>query len=191
MGLEPSAAVALQQAAEELQVIRYEAGGQFKPHHDSSNFLPRVFTLLVYLNNFEGGGHGPSGGGTWFPFSATGGNDGAVEVEEEAEGGLTVEQANSAALMFFESCKGGEGEGEGEGKREERRGSVGAEEQLSRGLVTAPMAGSAILFFNHLPTGAVDARAVHAGLPVAVPPGEEREGVQKWAANYWFGGLRR
>ena len=194
MGLEPSVAAALQLAAEELQVIRYEAGGQFKAHHDSSSFHPRVFTLLVYLNDFEGSGQGTTGGGTWFPFSADGGNDGAVEINRDED--LTVEQANSAALFFFESCKNNSeaaalrGDVAGDGAGAKFEGTL-EHSLLARGLVTAPVAGSAILFFNHLPSGELDVHAVHAGLPVAALPGEDRVGVQKWAANYWFAGLRR
>jgi len=166
-------AAALQQAAEELQVIRYEAGGQFKVHHDSSSFHPRVFTMLVYLNDVDGAGESATGGGTWFPFSSSGLAGGAVQVDAADDTApLTVEQANSAALAAFETCKEG--------------GNV-----LDQGLVTVPALGSAVLFFNHLPSGELDARAVHAGLPVAVPPGQKRDGVQKWAANYWFGGVAR
>ena len=169
LGLEPSAMSAFSQSAEELQVIRYESGGQFKVHQDSSTFHPRVLTLLIYLNNVESTDEKVTSGGTWFPFSDSGLDAGAVPVDIGG-GPLSVEQANAAALSVFESC-------------------TDQKHELRHGLVTAPIMGNAVLFFNHLPSGELDARAVHAGLPVAARPGEKRENVEKWAANYWFAGF--
>lgn len=51
--------------AEDLQVVRYNEGGVFKAHHDSSAFHPRLFTALVYLNSVPAG----VGGETYFPFA--------------------------------------------------------------------------------------------------------------------------
>jgi len=48
---------------EELQVVNYEVGGQFKMHHDSSSFHQRIMTVLVYLNSI------PEGAETFFPFA--------------------------------------------------------------------------------------------------------------------------
>merc|ERR1711871_701350 len=67
---------ALQRAAEELQVVKYEKGGVFKVHHDSSAFHPRLLASLIYLNTPDSGnnnGHDASGssGSTWFPYAAT------------------------------------------------------------------------------------------------------------------------
>lgn len=56
-------AVQLGQRVEELQVVSYEAHGQFKMHHDSSAFQIRRLTALLYLNSIEEGG----GGETYFP----------------------------------------------------------------------------------------------------------------------------
>ena len=102
-------------AAEELQVIRYQEGGQFKPHHDSTGFKPRLFTALLYLNDLEES----QGGGTWFPYadSSSGGApldasavssvqeaiDAALHVEEEqiATVGLTVRPQVGDCMLFF------------------------------------------------------------------------------------------
>lgn len=54
------------QNSEDLQVVHYKSGGQFKIHQDSSNFHPRLFTALIYLND------PPAGSGeTWFPYGGT------------------------------------------------------------------------------------------------------------------------
>ena len=44
-------------------MIRYAPGGQFKAHHDSTGFKPRLFTALMYLNGLD-----KDEGGTWFPY---------------------------------------------------------------------------------------------------------------------------
>ena len=56
------------QKSEELQVVKYENQGQFKLHHDSSNYHPRLFTLLLYLNDLPEN----AGGETYFPFTGIG-----------------------------------------------------------------------------------------------------------------------
>ncbi len=109
------------------------------------------------------------------------------------------------ALIYLNSLSlGGEGEGEGNGGTwfpfaHGRGGSgngssphltsvneavafaLGVTSVKEQGMTIAPKKGSAVLFFNHAPDGTVDPLAVHAGLPVF-------EG-EKWAANYWYGGL--
>eukprot|EP00596_Hydrurales_sp_CCMP1899_P003962 CAMPEP_0119038528 /NCGR_PEP_ID=MMETSP1177-20130426/7506_1 /TAXON_ID=2985 /ORGANISM="Ochromonas sp, Strain CCMP1899" /LENGTH=450 /DNA_ID=CAMNT_0007001235 /DNA_START=145 /DNA_END=1497 /DNA_ORIENTATION=+ len=72
-----------QQKSEDLQVVKYDAGGQFKVHHDSSAFHPRLLTALLYLNNVPDG----MGGETWFPFAG-----------ERKNFNLSVEEAISSAL---------------------------------------------------------------------------------------------
>jgi prolyl 4-hydroxylase len=72
-----------QQKSEDLQVVKYDAGGQFKVHHDSSAFHPRLLTALLYLNNVPPG----MGGETWFPFAG-----------ERKNFDLSVEEAISTAL---------------------------------------------------------------------------------------------
>ena len=55
-------------ASERLQVLRYEKGGYFDVHHESTAFLRRYATLLYYL---DGPGEG-NGGGTVFPLGPDG-----------------------------------------------------------------------------------------------------------------------
>lgn len=52
-----------------------------------------------------------------------------------------------------------------------------------KGVVVQPSKGDAVLFFNHLPDGALDVAAIHSALPV-------KEGNKKWAANFWFNSLQ-
>lgn len=91
----------IRQKAEDLQVVKYEVGGQFKVHHDSSAFHPRLLTALVYLNDAPEGG----GGETWFPFATGSGvegvgrghsGDAVAAMMEGVPGG--VEEAIAAAL---------------------------------------------------------------------------------------------
>jgi tetratricopeptide (TPR) repeat protein len=73
------------QNSEDLQVVHYKSGGQFKIHQDSSNFHPRLFTALIYLND------PPAGSGeTWFPYG--GSHDLSVprSVDEAVLGSLEV-----------------------------------------------------------------------------------------------------
>ena len=80
------------QKAEELQVVKYEKQGQFKLHHDSSNFHPRLFTLLIYLNDLAE----DSGGETFFPFTG---------IERSIE--YTIEDAISRGLAIHKESKDG------------------------------------------------------------------------------------
>jgi tetratricopeptide (TPR) repeat protein len=182
LGLEPATSIALQPAAEELQVVRYKAGGLFKPHCDSSKFHPRVLTLLFYLNDVSGSDESITGGGTWFPFSSGGAGRKALDSASIS----SVEQAVQSALDSYET---------GAEEEKQKRG-----EGLKTGLVVVPKPGSAILFFNHLPTGELDPLSVHAGLPVGSGSGSESESgaedggadpIEKWAANFWFGGISK
>ena len=65
----------------DLQVVHYTEGGQFKVHHDSSSFHPRLLTSLFYLNS-------PSisngGGETWFPFAKSSLNLPEEEITEDS-----------------------------------------------------------------------------------------------------------
>lgn len=45
---------------EDLHVLRYRPGGEYKPHYDASPSLPRALTILYYVNGE---------GATWFPFA--------------------------------------------------------------------------------------------------------------------------
>jgi hypothetical protein len=156
---------ALIAAAEELQVVRYAPGGQFKSHHDSTSFNPRLFTALVYLNSLEEN----RGGGTWFPFASSmssslssssgdGNGGGTCLSPVEEKGKFSIETAVAQAM------------------------AVQSGDRASIGITVQPKKGAAVLFFNYLPDGELDTSAVHSGLPV-------KEGEDKWAANYWYRGL--
>jgi prolyl 4-hydroxylase len=160
------------QKSEELQVVKYERGGQFKVHHDSSAFHPRLLTALLYLNDVPEG----SGGETWFPFAG-----------ERRAFNLTVEEAISSALEMHESTSAAPTCPSNIELAESDRLETGTSHM---GLYVRPVRGDAIIFFNHLPSGAVDSAAVHAGLPMrdsstAAPGGVNTKNIEKWIANYW------
>jgi hypothetical protein len=62
------------------------------------------------------------------------------------------------------------------------------------GTKVAPKQGKAVIFLNHLRSGAIDPLAVHAGLPLTAQghetttcDGSARElEAEKWVANYWI-----
>ena len=95
----------IQQRSEELQVVRYDSGGEFKMHHDSSAFHPRLLTLLVYLTDVPAGG----GGETSFPFAASSEGQELASVEEAIERSgaldegsqLRVAPRRGDAVLFF------------------------------------------------------------------------------------------
>ena len=159
----------LLQKCEDLQVVKYETGGQFKVHHDSSNFQKRFVTALLYLNSLDSS----AGGETWFPFAARHGTKDADESDDLSR--FTTEQAVLLALNEFHSKVE-----TAENWREELKG-----------VRVRPVRGRMVLFFNHHLDGSVDPLAVHSGLSVAnkdsgaegVELNEERE---KWVANYWI-----
>ena len=63
---------------ERLQVLRYERGGYFDVHHESTAFLNRFATLLYYL---DGPGDG-NGGQTAFPLGPDGEGGGVLSGED-------------------------------------------------------------------------------------------------------------
>lgn len=161
----------LVQKCEDLQVVRYEEGGQFKVHHDSSNFQKRFITALLYLNTPSSAGEGVDdeearrgdravrGGETWFPFG-----DGS------GESIVSTEEAVAISLQdYSSSADSSNGDGEGLARR---------------GISIEPRRGRMALFFNHNLDGTIDPLAVHAGLPVVWK--ESCTNVEKWVANYWI-----
>ena len=156
-----------QHKSEELQVVKYDIGGQFKVHHDSSTFHPRLLTALLYLNSVPDN----MGGETWFPFAG-----------KRRSFDLSIEEAISAALQMRTSNPSA--------ISSDHKNSATTEQN---GLLCKPVCGDAIIFFNHLPSGAIDSAAVHAGLPMMKAFVDENEGnkkkdgevYEKWIANYW------
>ncbi len=78
---------------EDLQVVNYEVGGQFKVHHDSKLFHKRLCTLLVYLNDLGESNES----GTWFPFVNTNNKD--------LKPLRTVEEAIEESIIFGSNFK--------------------------------------------------------------------------------------
>ena len=115
---------------EDLHVLRYEPGGEFKLHFDAGPSKPRALTVLTYLNE--------CGGATWFPLA-----DSAREPRDPSELGDLV-------------------------------GGLRPEEH---GLRVAGSMGSALAFFNFADHGALDALALHAGLPAP---------DTRWVASHFF-----
>ena len=147
-----------QHKSEELQVVKYEVGGEFKVHHDSSAFHPRLLTALLYLNSVPS----DMGGETWFPFAGN-----------RREFNLSTEAAILTALNMHET---GSSSSESE------------KTNSPNGLFVTPTLGDALIFFNHQQSGSIDSAAVHAGLPIKQDQGaveSSAEASEKWIANYW------
>jgi hypothetical protein len=173
----------LLQKFEDLQVVKYNEGGQFNVHHDSSTFHSRLFTLLIYLTDSQDIFNDPSckssssedknnekaipdviSGGTWFPFARPSEENGFQDSLVPS----SVEEAINIALKL-------------------RSETIVSGNKSLPGLVIRPQIGNAILFFNHLKTGELDPLAVHAGLPVGSKHLiGEKEITAKWIANLWI-----
>lgn len=149
----------IRQKSEDLQVVKYQLGGQFKAHQDASAFHSRFFTSLFYLNTASIDTNGKfHGGETWFPFS-----DPNISVK-------TVDEAVLKALNIFEDTDSSKGF-----------------DSLS-GSKVASQQGKAAIFFNYDENGNLDPRAVHAGLPIRpLEPliNLDQKLPEKWIANYW------
>lgn len=132
----------VQMMSEELQVVKYEGKGEFKPHHDSSAFHKRLLTMLIYLNDCDTEDQSTFDG-TWFPF-----------VNNSSLGNIpeTIDNALKLTLDYYDS-------------------RIQASEPL-RGLMITPKKGDMVMFFNHViddqlsTFNDLDIKAIHAGLPV-------------------------
>jgi tetratricopeptide (TPR) repeat protein len=194
----------LKHKSEELQVVRYGPGGQFKVHQDSSTFNSRLFTALLYLNTAVQSGADADectvrGGETWFPYAPPATDMAAIaittttadnDMQPLVEGSSlvcpgTVEGAIEKALSVYEAHKA--------------LTTEAIRAPCLPGRKIAPKRGSAVIFFNHLASGDIDPSAVHAGLPVQVKhvaphsgsdgtgqePHSTAANIEKWVANYW------
>jgi len=181
----------VRQHSEELQVLRYPAGGRFKVHHDSSKFHPRLLTALFYLNTLPDSllSSTPKSvsGGTWFPYSSSTSEQllSCPSTTEDAIVHALSLAPEESSIRAFEEVDANEG----------------------HGALILPSKGDAIVFFNHMldDDHPIDPSAVHAGLPLlfsAVPSSsssadsttanndQERAlpdfKIEKWVANYWI-----
>lgn len=159
------------QRSDELQVVKYEYGGQFKVHHDSSAFHPRLLTALFYLTTVPE----YMGGETWFPYAGKR-RDFDLSINDAITNALQMRSSSSS--LSTATCT------------ELVDGTCLDNIDQKQGLFMRPVKGDAVLFFNHLPSGVLDAAAVHAGLPIINKISETADtgnlqSVEKWIANYW------
>lgn len=86
---------------ESLQVVYYEVGGYFRPHHDSTKntsidavVTSREYTLLIYLNDIEEGGE------TVFPYLD-------LEIKPKKGKGILFRTLDDNDKIILESLHGG------------------------------------------------------------------------------------
>ena len=179
----------LVQKCEDLQVVRYEEGGQFKVHHDSSNFQKRFITALLYLNtptSIPSAEGVEAGGETWFPFG-----------DSSGEGITSTEEAIGVALGEYSSSLSLSTDCDSDSSNAHKEGAAAAVgRRPRRGIRISPRRGRMALFFNHHLDGAIDPLAVHAGLPVRGTTAQDSScsrdnatagmTAEKWVSNYWI-----
>eukprot|EP00587_Corethron_hystrix_P000644 CAMPEP_0113297504 /NCGR_PEP_ID=MMETSP0010_2-20120614/335_1 /TAXON_ID=216773 ORGANISM="Corethron hystrix, Strain 308" /NCGR_SAMPLE_ID=MMETSP0010_2 /ASSEMBLY_ACC=CAM_ASM_000155 /LENGTH=239 /DNA_ID=CAMNT_0000150397 /DNA_START=444 /DNA_END=1163 /DNA_ORIENTATION=+ /assembly_acc=CAM_ASM_000155 len=171
-------------SVEELQVLRYDVGGQFIFHHDGP---PRFLTVIYYLNGV---------GGTWFPLALTSDDEsddsyGSLEKERMSEDFLRVHksgikgsppQNKAQALRLGEDL---EPEKDGlliKGSKISE-GDTNIQEEKTNNNIVHIQQGDAVAFYNYLDdrSGRLNWRALHAGLPTSKNDGP------KWICTHWFG----
>ena len=95
---------------ENMQVLRYGDGGEFKLHHDANQQTIRTLTVLLYLNGV---------GSTWFPLASEAWVDhnptpsqafAAAHGLHPARDGLLVSPSKGDAIAFYNFCDDGSGE---------------------------------------------------------------------------------
>jgi hypothetical protein len=174
--------------SEELQVVKYETGGQFKMHQDSSAFNPRLFTALIYLQD-----HDATEGENERDSDRDRDRDATSNAQEtcpNAGGGELCEGNGGETLFPFANVDAtGSNAGADAGAGAVDRSDWTVDDALlhlsqqpqetlkTQGLAVQPSRGKAIIFFNHRADGSVDPLAVHSGSKLV-------RGT-KWIANYW------
>ena len=148
----------------ELQVVHYEEEQQYKLHYDATmstdhitNGMARYVTALLYLSDVEEGGE------TLLPLA----DDGLKEhgcVDCDRRPGSSVDWREDACTGCVKP------------RMDEMLKSCGS--ATNSGVVAAPQVGRLVVWYNYLPDGRWDPRALHAGCKV-------RKG-EKWAANIWL-----
>ena len=168
---------------EDLQVLRYDIGGEFVLHHDGE---PRMLTVIYYINGV---------GGTWFPLACTSNDDnGNPRARRERHDRVMgdnfdrsrQEPQNKAQALDLvkDLTPGKEGlliMGTCASQRKEK--VVGGEQRQSQGdHVVLINQGDVVAFYNYLDDGSarLDWRSLHCGLPTT-----EEDGT-KWIANHWY-----
>ena len=95
---------------ENMQVLKYGDGGEFKLHHDANQQTHRTLTVLLYLNGV---------GETWFPLASEAWVDhnptpkqafAAAHCLDPARDGLLVSPSKGDAIAFYNFCDDGSGE---------------------------------------------------------------------------------
>lgn len=179
--------------SENLQVVKYSEGQQFKIHHDSSPFQKRLFTALVYLSDENKQGTNSKkfyGGETWFPYAKFKNMNIKKEISDQLiinnplEPVLDYEKAILNSLNHYEE-KVLELKDTQANTQENTCSNFNTISSLLAGVSVKPKKGSLIVFVNHNNENELDPLAVHAGLPVV--NNNENQEVEKWIANYWVG----
>jgi prolyl 4-hydroxylase len=146
--------------------VRYTPEQEYGVHHDCNGMLRRYATVLLYLNDVDGGGE------THFP--AAGDDASAWRFDSVDEAALAfMAPRHSAAQEYRWAAHDTAARGGGAAARAEAAAAA-----RDGGVRVAPRKGDALLFYNYDEAGVIDPRAVHAALPVT--RGE------KWVANFWL-----
>lgn len=163
---------------EDLQVLKYEEGGEFVLHHDGE---PRVLTVIYYVNGV---------GGTWFPLARTSddeSDDPCKDMEDKGAEEAFLEQrrfASQTPLNKREALRLGEGflpgkngllvQGRAGSDFEDKRADKSSNEH-----VVSIERGDALAFYNYIDDGSehLNWRSLHTGLPAT---------STKYIANHWF-----
>ncbi len=142
---------------EQLQVVHYAVGQKYDTHYDwadSGVGQSRFITVLLYLNDMESedaGGETAFPGASFYPNMSNWDSGNVLSEESEMDTAYEVDIDGSVSNDSIVPTEG---------------------------FKVHPGKGGAILFYNLLPDGNGDIKAMHSALPVL--RGE------KWLANFWI-----
>jgi len=154
---------------EDLQILKYGAGGEFVLHHDGE---PRIMTIIYYVNGI---------GGTWFPLARTSDDPchdmNSSQIQEEFNRCREVKspQNKAQALDLGNGLEPGSSGLLVKGASEKTKPIIDEDNEH----VAWIDQGDALVFYNYCDDGSakLDWRSIHSGLPTS---------EVKWIANHWF-----